>query len=55
MPRWLSPIFPVQTITAQSELDVAESIRRLRVATEPPHFSSIVRPAVVGVWRDDAT
>jgi len=52
MPKWLSPIFPVETLATPSGFGVAESVRRLQASTEPPHFSSVVRPAVVGVCTD---
>jgi len=49
MPNWLSPIFPIEAVAWQSDCDLPEALVRLRSATEPAQFSSVVRPAVVGV------
>lgn len=54
MPKGLSPVFPVERVDYQSDFDVVESLRLLQASTEPPSFSSIVRPAVVGVCTDSS-
>ena len=54
MPKWLSPIFPTETVEWRRDFDVSEALRRLQAATEPPQFSSVVRPAVVGLCTDSS-